>query len=95
MKSFIDGVAIHTIEYCLVAEMSNLFSPSSVLQMEEDLVSTIAAETQQNQTSREQTQRETEVLEKGLSICRMHMDRKTLSMLLPFPIRCKISNFEE
>lgn len=91
MKSFIDSVAIHAIEYCLVAEMSSLFSPSSVLQMEEDLLSTIAAETQQNQTLREQMQRETEVLEKGLSLCRMHMDRKALSMLLSFPIRCNIS----
>lgn len=91
MKSFVDGVAIHSIEICLVAEISKLFSPSSVLQMEEDLVSAIAAETRQNKSLREQMQGETEALEKGLSLCRMHMDRKTFSMLLSS--HCSVRKF--
>lgn len=81
MKSFVDNVAIHAIENCLFAEIGNLFSPASVLQMGEDLISVVAAETEQNQALRLQMQRETNVLERGLDLCKMHMDHKSLSML--------------
>lgn len=52
--------------------------------MEEALICTVAVKSQQNQNLREQMQRETQVLEKGHSLCRMHMNRKALSMLFSF-----------
>ena len=79
MKSVIDNVAIHAIECCLVAGISDLFSPSYVLQMDQELVRGIAAESHQNQALREQTQRKMVVLGAGLDICRVHANRKSLS----------------
>lgn len=55
MKSVIDNVAIHAIEYCLIAGTSDLLSPSHVLQMDQELVRRIVAESHQNQALREQT----------------------------------------
>ncbi|KAL9128773.1 MAG: hypothetical protein Q9217_002622 [Psora testacea] len=81
MKSVIDNVAVHAIECCLIVGISDLLSPSSVLQMNQELLCGIAAETHQNQALREQTQRKLAVLQAGLEICRSHADRKSLSML--------------
>ena len=79
MKSVIDNVAIHAIECCLVAGISDLLSPSYILQMDEQLVSGIAAESHHNQSLREQTQRKMFVLQAGLDICRVHANRQSLS----------------
>ena len=80
MKSVIDNVAVHAIESCLVAGISDLLSPSHVLQMDKELVGGIAAESHQNQGLRELTQQKMVVLQAGLEICRIHTNRKTLSM---------------
>lgn len=79
MKSVIDNVAIHAIECCLVASISDLLSPSHVLQMDQEVVRGIAAESHQNQSLREQTQRKIVVLQAGLDICRVHANRQSLS----------------
>ena len=79
MKSVIDNVAIHAIEYCLIAGISDLLSPSHVLQMDQELVRGIAAETNHNQALREQTQQRMVVLQAGLDICRVHANRQSLS----------------
>ena len=79
MKSVIDNVAIHPIECCLVANISDLLSPSYVLQMDQELVRGIAAESDQNRSLRDQTQRKLVVLEAGLEICKLHANRKSLS----------------
>ena len=79
MKSVSDNVAIHAIECCLIAGTSDLLSPSHVLQMDQELVRGIAAESHQNQALREQTQRKMVVLQAGLDICRVHANRKSLS----------------
>ncbi|KAK3176654.1 hypothetical protein OEA41_007977 [Lepraria neglecta] len=79
MKSVIDNVAIHAIEYCLIAGISDLLSPSHVLQMDQELVRGIAAESRQNQALREQTQQKMVVLQAGLDICRVHANRQFLN----------------
>ena len=82
MKSVIDNVVIHAIECCLIANISDLFSPSSVLQMDRELVHGIAAESHQSQVFREQTERKIIVLQAGLDICKVHANRQ-LSGLIP------------
>ena len=82
MKTMVDNIAVYAIEETLLTDISKLFPPSFVLQMDEGLVKTIAAESEHSQALREQTQKKLEVLEKGLSVCRVHVDRKSLSMYL-------------
>ena len=83
MKVVVDNVAIYAIECCLVNAVSTLFTPSSVLQMDRELVSSIAAESQHNQSLREQTERKIEVLQAGLDICKVHANRKSPSESSP------------
>lgn len=89
MKSVIDNVAVHAIECCLMAGLSDLLSPSYVLQMDKELVCGIAAESHQNRDLREQIHQQLVVLQAGLDICRVQMNRKTLSAR---SIRFSLSN---
>jgi len=79
MKLVVDNVAIHAIECCLISGISDLLSPLHILQMNQGLVCEIAAESDQNQAIREQTQRKMAALQAGLGICRVHADRQSLS----------------
>lgn len=54
MKTFVDNVAVFAIEYCLLSDLSSIFSPSFVLQMDQQLVSEIASESQSDRLLREQ-----------------------------------------
>ena len=83
MKTMVDNVAVYAIEETLLTGISELFPPSYVLQMDERVVKSIAAESVHSQALREQTQKKLEVLEKGLSVCRVHVDRKSLSVSIP------------
>ena len=78
MKVVIDDVAIYAIECCLINSISTLFTPSSILQMDQELVSNIAAESQHSQALREQVERKIEVLQVGLDVCKVHANRKPL-----------------
>lgn len=80
MKTVIDNIATQAIEWCLIADISDLMSPSYVLQMDEELVRRIAAESPCNQSLRENTQRKLAALKNGLETCRAHIDRKTSSL---------------
>ncbi|KAI9798760.1 MAG: hypothetical protein M1833_004590 [Piccolia ochrophora] len=75
MKSVVDNVAIHAIESVLIADLCDILSPISVMQMEPKMVSRIAAESQENQTQREQLSRSLTILQNGLRICKQYADR--------------------
>ena len=79
MKTVIDNIATQAIEGCLIADISDLMPPSYILQMDEELVRRIAAESPYNQSLRENTQRKLAVLQIGLETCRAHIDRKPTS----------------
>ena len=81
MKTVIDNITVQAIERCLIAFIGDLMSPSYVLQMDQELVSRIAAEPRQNQPLREQTRRKLAVLQAGLDACRAHASRKSSSKL--------------
>ncbi len=81
MKSVIDNIATQAIEWCLIASIGDLFAPSLVLQMEEDLVRKIAAESRHKQSLRDHAHRELTVLQRGSEICRVHVARKSPGML--------------
>ena len=57
MKLLIDNVAVQAIEACLMNPLPNVISPTSIMKMNEDTVSRIAAEPEENQALREQLSR--------------------------------------
>ena len=73
MKSAVDNIAIQAIEDVLIADLGNLLSPSLVMQMEQELVHAIAAESQESQDRRLQLSRTLDILQSGLTICKRHV----------------------
>ncbi|KAH9205431.1 P-loop containing nucleoside triphosphate hydrolase protein [Leptodontidium sp. 2 PMI_412] len=80
MKTFVDNVAVQVIEASIVNNLADVFNPLAVAQMTSELVSKIAAESQENQTQREQLERKIHILEEGLDTCKRHASRHTLGI---------------
>ena len=72
MKVLVDNVATLAIQACLSSHLSELLSPSSIQEMNGELISTIAAESEENQAERDQLTRKLEVLRSGLDICKRY-----------------------
>ena len=79
MKTFVDNVAVFAVECCLLSDLSAVFSPSSVLQMDQQLIYEIASESQLDHLLREQNQKRLAALQAGLNICNAHAERKPSS----------------
>jgi len=82
MKTFVDNIAVQVIEASIVHNLVDVFNPLAVAQMTSELVSKIAAESQENQTQRELLERKIHILEEGLNICKRHASRYTLEVAL-------------
>ncbi|KAF3765411.1 hypothetical protein M406DRAFT_345845 [Cryphonectria parasitica EP155] len=70
MKRFVDDVAVEVIEVCLVSVLGDVWSPTGVYKMAPDLVSSIAGESEEAQSQREQLMRQVGILSKGAEICK-------------------------
>ncbi|KAI9669191.1 MAG: hypothetical protein M1817_004733 [Caeruleum heppii] len=75
MKSAVDNIVIHAIENILVAKLGEILSPSFVMQMDFELVSKIAAESQESQDQRVQLSRTLGVLRAGAVTCKRYAGR--------------------
>jgi hypothetical protein len=78
MKTFVDNIAIQVIEASIIDNLVNVFNPLTVAEMEGELISKIAAESQENQTQRETLERKLRILEEGLNTCKRHAGHHTL-----------------
>ena len=79
LKLLVDGVAIHAVEACLLRDLENVMSPSSILEMGADTVSRIASEPQEHQQQRELLTRKLAVLNSGLETCKRYVGRNITS----------------
>ena len=52
MKVLVDNVAVQAIEACLMAHLPELISPASVMQMDDEIIRRIAAESEESQELR-------------------------------------------
>lgn len=75
MKVFVDNVAAQAVEACLLAHLSEVLSPASILEMPADLITAIAGEPEDCQVEREQLTRKLAVLKSGLDICKRYATR--------------------
>lgn len=76
LKFVVDAVAICAIEQSLLASLEELFSPTAMMAMDDELVRTISAEPPQNERMREQTTQKLRVLRNGLATVQTHALRK-------------------
>lgn len=84
LKCFVDNVTVLVIEACLMKNLGAVFSPVLIMQMDENLIRTIAAESQENQDQRELLTRKKTVLSSGLEICQRHVSRSMLGKVPKF-----------
>lgn len=66
-KTFVDSVAVLAIEQCLLQKLPSLFSPDVVLEMKDEDVSRLAAESEETSAERSRYEEKLIVLESGLS----------------------------
>lgn len=79
MKVFVDNVAALVVEACLLAHLSEILSPTSILEMPTDIVTSIAGEPEDSQAERERLTRKLAVLKAGLDICKRYASRPVRS----------------
>lgn len=82
MKTFVDNVAVQVVEAAVVNDLADVFNPLSVAQMSGELVSKIAAESQENQAQRDILERKLAVLKEGMETCKRHVGRHFLGNFL-------------
>jgi hypothetical protein len=70
MKSVIDSFGIYAVEECLLKELANLFTPQTVLQLDDSVVSNIAGESEESLAEREDLNRKLKVLEMTMTTLR-------------------------
>lgn len=80
MKRFIDDIAIEVIEAKLISPLHDIFSPTTVISMSADLVTSIAGESEENRAQREQLNKQLEVLMKGSETCKRFVGVRILGM---------------
>ncbi len=67
------------MEACLLRDLENGMSPSSILETDADMVSRIASEPQEHQQQRELLTRKLAVLNSGLETCKRYVGRNITS----------------
>lgn len=75
MKTFVDNVAAQAVEASLLSGLSQILSPTSILEMSASLITLIAGEPEDSQVEREQLSRKLTVLRSGLDICKRYASR--------------------
>ncbi|KAI9731215.1 MAG: hypothetical protein M1834_005408 [Cirrosporium novae-zelandiae] len=82
LKVLVDDIAILAIENCLVQELENVLSPAAITEMDDDLITLIAAESEESQNERELTTQKLKVLESALQACYKHVSRRICAFKL-------------
>ena len=80
MKLLVDNVAIQAVEACFIRGLEEILSPSSILEMDPEMVTRIANEPREHQQHREHLSRKLAVLESGLETCKRYTSRNIVSI---------------
>ena len=70
LKQHVDDVAIHAIEACLMQKLPDIFTPKTVLDMEDEVIDDIASETEDSKVERTSSSKKLEILEAALQALR-------------------------
>ncbi|KAI9845871.1 MAG: hypothetical protein M1838_001526 [Thelocarpon superellum] len=79
LKTVVDNIAAQAVEAVLVTGLDDLLSPALVMEMKADVVSRIAAESQETQDRRIQLSRTLTELEAGAATCKRFVGRSPSS----------------
>ena len=65
-KKVVDDISVLAVEECLIQQLPTLFMPETVFNMDDDIIRTIAAESEESVAERERCNVRLRVLETGL-----------------------------
>lgn len=77
MKLFIDNVPNLVVRTVIVSQLTSMFCPKSVFAMEPDLVTKIAAESEDKKLRRQEISEKLKALEAGSTLCKQYALRVT------------------
>jgi len=81
LKVFANNVMILALENCLVSEIPDILTPDNVQGMSDEIVVSLASESKQIKTEREDLQGQLTKLQAGFAACQAYRPRRTLGML--------------
>jgi hypothetical protein len=76
--TFIDNIATLAVENCLMAELTNIFPSSKILDMEDHELAILAGESEKILTDRRYAEEKSRLLKRSLKTCRLHMSRRPI-----------------
>jgi hypothetical protein len=91
MKTMVDNVCTLAIEASLVLGLHDIFCPSTVMNMDAAIVSSIAAESDESIAHREQLTRQCGALQAGLVICIAQLDHGLSSKPYIFQLKASLN----
>jgi hypothetical protein len=83
LKRFIDDIAVEVIEAKLINALPGIFSPVTISEMKDDVVTGIAGESEENRAHREQLNKQLEVLKKGRDTCKKFIGMRLFGKIFP------------
>jgi hypothetical protein len=66
LKKFVDDFSVPAVETCLIDGLSTLFCPGNILDIDDEMVATLAAEDEESLIERRQCGEKLGVLENGM-----------------------------
>ncbi len=66
MKDFVDNFSVLAVESCVVGDLANCLSPEKVMKLDDALISSIAAETEDSQIERRRATEKLRTLNEGM-----------------------------
>lgn len=95
LERFIDDMSNEVIEEKLVMPVASIFSPSSVIEMPDEIITQIAGEPHESRMERAQLTKQKEVLAKGLATCKKFIGLRRsgefmFSLITFFPWRSRM-----
>ncbi|KAK4142578.1 P-loop containing nucleoside triphosphate hydrolase protein [Dichotomopilus funicola] len=83
LKRFVDDMAVEVIEAKLVSILDNILSPLSVCKMDSQEVASIAGESEEIRTERDQLKKQLHVLRNGSKTCRLFLGYRVSGGMIP------------
>lgn len=91
MNAFIDNVCIFVIEHCLLDELRTLLNHEVVGDMDDPVLSSLAAESSAAQEERKQLTKKVDTLAKGLQTCSQYEVDAVICTFMLIPALFKTS----
>lgn len=86
MKTLIDDFSVLAVEKCLVQQLPEIFSPKTVISLDDTLTARVAAETDESRAERAEKVQKLRVLETALIVLRSLAQSQTVGETFQFSV---------